>query len=256
MASSDPSHLPSGEEALILERRGELLQVQGVAFRRLAHVIDDSIRCRSQQVPGHPPRIRGRQRWERRRDRARLPRRPRRVVFEELGPGQAQEEHRAVDPLGDRVGQVEHRPLRPMQILEQHHQGPLGRDHLEQASNRPGRLRSERLSDAEDLREAIAHRGGVRLTDQPFAEPLGDLVGLSPGASRRLGQQLDQRREGDAVAVGGSLPDEDRRQALGRLPELRGQSRLPDAGRRQDRDENRRRHASIASRSASRSIAR
>ncbi len=161
-------------------------------------------------------------------------------LLEELGPSQAQEEHLAVDPLGDRVGEVEHRPLRPVQVLEHHHERPLGGDHLEQAPDRPGRLRGERLTHAEELREPIAHRGGVRLTDKPFAEPLGDLLGLSPGTSRRLGQQLDQRRERDAVAVGGGLPDEDRREVPRRLTELRGQSRLPDPRRRQDRDEDRR----------------
>jgi hypothetical protein len=46
-------------------------------------------------------------------------------MLEELGPGQTQEEHAAVHSLDDRVGQVEHRRLRPVHVLEHHDEGPL-----------------------------------------------------------------------------------------------------------------------------------
>ena len=46
-------------------------------------------------------------------------------LLEELGPGETQEEHAAVHSLDDRVGQIEHRRLRPVHVLEHHDERPL-----------------------------------------------------------------------------------------------------------------------------------
>ena len=145
------------------------------------------------------------------RDRAWLSGRPRRALFEKLGPREAQEEHGTVDSLDHGIGQVEHRGLRPVDVLEHHDERLLGGDDLEQASDRPGCVGRERLANAEALGESVADGRTVGLIDKPLAERRRDLLGVSPGPSRCLREQLDERRERDADAVGGSLTDQDGR---------------------------------------------
>ena len=154
----------------------------------------------------------------------------RRSLLEEFGPRETEEEHRAVDALDDRIGEVEHRRLCPVHVLEHHHERPLGGDDLEQAPDRPGSVGRERLTDPEDLSDAVADRRPVGLAGQPFAECRRHLLGVSTGPAGGLRQQLDERRERDADAVRGGLTHEDGRSLAGRVGELGREARLTHAG--------------------------
>ena len=217
---------------MIGEHRRELLQVEGVPLGRFAHTVDDGRRrLRPEQVLRDASGILRRERGKRRGDRARLAGRPGGPLFEELGPREAQEEHGTVNALDDRIGQVEHRRLRPVHVFEHYDERPLGGEDLEQAPHRPGGVGRERLADTKDLREAVAHGRPVGLRGQSLAERRRDRLGVSTWSPGRLREQLDERRERDAVAVGRRLSDEDRRPFADRLREGRGQARLAHTGR-------------------------
>ena len=150
------------------------------------------------------------------------------------GPREAQEEHGTVDTLDDGIRKVEHRRLRPVDVFEHHDERSLRGEDLEQAPDRPGGVGRERLADAENLRQPVAHGRPVGLSGQPFAERRRDPLGLSRCLPGCLREQFDERRERDAVAVGRGLSNEDRRSFAYRVCERGRQARLAHSGRCQD----------------------
>ena len=140
-----------------------------------------------------------------------------------------------MDTLEDRVDKIEHRRLRPVHVLQHHHQRSLGREHLQQATDRPGGVRTKRLADAQNLGESITDGRAIRLGRQPLTQRRRDDLRLSRRSADSLGEQINEWGERDPLAVGGRLSDEHRRAILNGARECRRQSRLAHAGRRRGR---------------------
>jgi hypothetical protein len=75
-----------------------------------------------------------------------------------------------VRAFDDRVGQVEHRRLCRVRVLEHLDERPLGGEDLEQAPHRPCGVGAERLADPEELGETVTDGGAIRLRRQSLAE--------------------------------------------------------------------------------------
>jgi hypothetical protein len=175
------------EEPLIREHRRQLLQVQRVPLGRLADPVDEGRRgILSEQQLADPPGVLLRERRQGRRERAGLAGSPGRTLLEQLGTGEAQEENGAVHALDDRVGQVEHRRLCPVQVIQHHDERPLGGEHLEQPPHRPRCVGSERVADAEELGEPVTDGVPVRLCGHQRAERERHRPSVSRGTLRRL----------------------------------------------------------------------
>ena len=226
------------EQSLIRKHRRELLEVERIAFGRLADPVDDGHGGVSaqQQLADRAGVLRC-ERREGRRDRARLAGGPGRALLHELWPGQAEEEHGAVHALDDGVGQVEHRRLCRMQVVEHDDQRPVGGEHLEQAADRPRGVGPDRRADSEELRETVTDGRTVRLRDHPLAQRTRNCRGVPGWRSGCLSEKFDEWRERHSLAVGGSLSHEHRRPFRGLGRERGGQPRLSHPGRSQDRDE-------------------
>jgi hypothetical protein len=157
-------------------------------------------------------------------------------LFEEFGPSEAHDQHRRVKALDDRVEQVEHGRLGPVCVLEHDDQGPLGGEDLEEAPDGPRGIGGDRLPDAEYLRDAVGDGCAIWLAGKTLAERDRDLLGVARYLTRGLREELDKRRKGDTLAVGGRLSDEDGRPFADGLGECRRKARLPHTGGREDRD--------------------
>jgi hypothetical protein len=142
-----------------------------------------------------------------------------------------------VHPVDHHLGQIEHGRLRPVEVLQDHDERAVGRHHLEHPPHRPWRVAAERLAHAEELREAVRHGRTVRLPRQALPQRRGDLPRLARRPLGHLRQQLHERRERHALAVGGCLSDHDGGALADRPREGLAQTRFPDARRSQDRDE-------------------
>jgi len=187
---------------LICEHCRELFQIERIPLRGLTDTVDDQRRrMLPEQVQGDSPRSFRRQRSKGRGDGVWLAHGPRGALLEEFGPGEAQHEHGTVHPINDRIEKVDHRRFRPMQIFDYDHQRRFGGHDLEQTPHRPGSLRRERLTDAEDLGDTVPHRGTIGLVGHPLTQRRRYLFGISPGSPGSLREQLDEWRERDAVAV-------------------------------------------------------
>ena len=80
-------------------------------------------------------------------------------------------------------------------------------------------------------------RGDARLVaEQPFDRPQRRRIEVELPCGRQLLQHLDHRPVGDPFSVGQAAPAHDAR-AVDRADELRGQARLADAGRPEDREQ-------------------
>ena len=121
-----------------------------------------------------------------------LPEAQRRALLHELWPSQAQEEHGAVHALDDGVGQVEHRRLRRVQVVQHDDQRPLGGEHLEQAAHRPRGVGPDRRADSEELRETVTDGRAVRLRDACARAAHRNCRGV-PGWSFRLPEREVRR---------------------------------------------------------------
>ena len=116
---------------------------------------------------------------------------------------------RVVDRLEEVLDQVEERRLRPVDVVDESTTGALGREPLEQPSQRP-----EELLDRERRRRE-PDRGSKPVGDD-FTSVVGEraelrqcLVGVVLVDDSRLGaDRLGERPESDAVAVGEAAPGE------------------------------------------------
>ena len=79
-----------------------------------------------------------------------------------------------MEPIDDRVEDVEHRFLRPMGIIEDHHERSVCGERFEQPANGPRRIGGERLVNTEDLRESIPNCKTVRFACQTPSKCRGD----------------------------------------------------------------------------------
>ncbi len=77
--------------------------------------------------------------------------------------------------------------------------------------------------------KAIANGHAVGFRRQALAKRGRDRLGVTRGARGHLCEQLDERCEGDAVAVRGSLSDKDLRAVANCVGEIRGETRLTHA---------------------------
>src|SRR5918999_2435643 len=92
----------------------------------------------------------------------------------------------------------------------------------------------------EDLRESIRYRLPVGLPDETLSQRRGDRVSATTAVGDGV-EELDQRREGDALPIRRGLRDQHAGAPVDRIGERLTQPRLADAGWREDRDEDARR---------------
>ena len=128
---------------------------------------------------------------------------------------QSSKDRRVPAEVGDVLDQVEEGRLAPVQVVEDHHDRPLGRPSLEQLAKGPRDL----------LRGAS---GGV------VAEDRGERTDRLAGRDELL-HDLGDRPVGDAFAVGETAAADDRR--VDAAEELLRESRLADARGAEDREE-------------------
>jgi hypothetical protein len=160
---------------------------------------------------------------------------PGRTLLQQLGAGHRdQQDRRPAAALAQPLDQVQEGRLGPVQVVEDHHQGALGGQRLQQPVGRPG---------------GLLDRGRVGLQPDQLPDPPGDQRPLGDGPLQqggqlgpgllgrvlkpdpgRLADHLGQRPEGAAVAVGQAAADQDRRVALQAAGRLQDQAGLAHPG--------------------------
>ena len=154
---------------------------------------------------------------EQERAGVRLADRPGRTLFEQLRPGEAEEQDRdPAPPLGEVCDQVEQGRFGPVDVLEDHDDRSLSRNRLEQPQKRE-----------EDLLASDRGIAGDRVADRLGGRALG--AGLT--------EDLAQGPERDPLAVRKAASGEDRRLTGHPPSQLLAQPRLADPGRTQDREQ-------------------
>ena len=149
---------------------------------------------------------------------------------EELGTGDADDEdRRAPHALGEVLDEIQKGGLGPVHILEEDDERPLPRQCFEQASGRP-----------EDLLTIaggphVANRLPEAVGERPCLVVIGEQRSIRAGG-REFADDLAQRPEGDALAVGHAPADEDGGLFGGERGELLREPRFPDPRRAEDRD--------------------
>ena len=155
------------------------------------------------------------------------------MIVQQLGTRHAREQDRGVPcEVGDVLDELEELRLGPLQIVDREDDRPIGREVLQERSDRPERL----------LGRAPASRDADRLSHQ-LRDPARDVTPprerLELGAghlgrvglvqTRDLDERLGQGVEGDALAVGEAAATEDGRPIAHLVEEGRHQPRLADA---------------------------
>ena len=127
-----------------------------------------------------------------------------------------------------------------MQVVDDHDQGPLASQRLEQPPDGPERLldRGIDLLQPDGLADALGHQVGLGIVvqERPQSVPGAIRVVVSMDARRRS-HDLTDRPEGDVLPVGQASTAQDERVARLLLEERGDQAALADAGRAQDREE-------------------
>ena len=116
-----------------------------------------------------------------------------------------------------------------MDIFDHNDEWTAGGERLEQPTDGPRRIRGRRLTDPQDVGEAIAYGHAVGFCRQELAKRGRDRLGVTRGACGRLCEQLDERCEGDAVAVRGVCPTRTSARLANSVGEIRGEARLTHA---------------------------
>ena len=134
------------------------------------------------------------------------------VALGDLVAGRAQDQDRGtLDRLQQLVQEVEEGGLGPVQVVDEHHDRALCRERLQESSAAPHQLRNRELRGAEvdrgrdplHDRLAILGRG---LLQQPVDSSRGNAGRVLVGDPGRLSNDLGERPEGDAVAIGQAAP--------------------------------------------------
>ena len=231
-----PSIAREPELAGLPEHRDELLDEERIAFGRGDDPVPDGIRQAdlAEEVLGHPRRVPIGQRREEHRPLARrlAPRRP---PLEQLVAGRAQEQDRPVPGVGGQVAQqVQEGRLRPLDVVQDDHERSDRGQDLEEPADAPEQLadRERRIAEADRRRHALDHRV---FPDDAAQLPQGGRRRVRLEQSRTVPDDLGDRPEGDAVAVGEAPAAHDRRPRACRVEELLRQARLADARVADDR---------------------
>ena len=137
-----PVAVPLLEDALVDEHAKQLLREERVALGRAHDALQHGgvERAAAEQRLDHRLARLGVERVEHdpRRARARSPVGAR---LEELGPSRADDQdRRLVDRLQEVVDELEERRLRPVDVLDDEDDGPVGREVLEEPAHRPEQL--------------------------------------------------------------------------------------------------------------------
>ena len=160
--------------------------------------------------------------------------------LEQLGPRDAEDQHRGLArPIREVLDQVEERRFRPVDVVEHEDDRALASEMLEQLADRPERvLRGAELSPAEQA-------GDLARDPIPIGCAGEDRVELGPrrrrwvalGDPRSLMHHVREWEEGDPFAVREASSAEEGRLASRPRLELVDEARLPDACRPHQREE-------------------
>ena len=142
-----------------------------------------------------------------------------------------------MEPIDDRLDDVEHRLLRPVHVIEDHDERSVRGQDLEQAADGPRCIGRQRFMNTENLSESIRYRRSVRFVDQPSSKHRCDSLSVRAGEVGGGCEKLDQRRERDPLPIGGRLCDEDAGGPTNRVGERLTQPGLAHTGRSEDHDE-------------------
>ena len=173
-----PSAVPKRERPVVDQHRDELLDEQRVPVRRLGDPVF-GVRFESrapEQLLDQPRRFRFGERLEMDGGRVELAAAPRRPTIEQLGPGQAQQEHRCVArPVGDVLDQIQERGLGPVDIVEDDDQRRAASDVLEEPPDRPQRLvgRAGHVGEPDRLGDTIEDPSSLLVTFEQRSELRG-----------------------------------------------------------------------------------
>jgi hypothetical protein len=174
------------------------------------------------------------ERLEQQRGRVELASGPHRSSFEQLRPGQADEQDgRVPTQVGHVFDRIEQGRLGPLQILQNDYQRVAPTDGLEQPTDRPENLSAFccRLGQADDLSDPFGRARRIFFASKDGGDPVSGLVWrLVPAEPSQLVDDLDERPQTRDLAVWQAAAAGD----AGRLPEgsqeLRDESRFSDAG--------------------------
>jgi len=189
----------------------------------------------AEQVRDQEPRLFRRQRLQLDRPRCR----PVQAPLEELGTGDAAQDERSPPAFaGDVLDEVAEDGLRPLQVVEDDHQGLLVGQALEQASSRQEDFGRARLAaEANRRRHAVDDSIGVGRVGEELAESFAGLGrGLVAAEAGRVPHDLDERPVRDSIAVRQAAAGEE---AGMRSPhrEFADEARFADPGRSQEHHE-------------------
>ncbi len=216
-----------------VEHPRELLREQRVAPGPLGDQLADvGPGAGSEDVVEEQEGLRVAQGRERDHDRVAHPAAPPRIALQHLGSRGAHDQHgEARRPLEHVLDELDHRRLRPVQILDRDHEGADGRDRLEEAAPGAERLRlldgvRLRVGQADERRETCPEPlllGGV--LDEALDG--GGELGVCGGGVVRLEDarlrlhDLPERPVRDALAVGEAAPLPPCRHQVGLIVEVR-----------------------------------
>src|SRR6266508_4548551 len=229
-------------KATTVDEHGEhLLDEERVALAR-GHELRDALGGRlAEQVPDQPLDLVVPQRLEQDRSRVDLPTAPCGALVEELGPREADKEDRRVArPVGEVLDEVEERRLGPLHVVERHYDRSLLRQRFDQLPHRPERLlvRGVALPEAGGGCEPVDDDLGLGLACEERGQLRASVLRRVAWADRGgLADELRERPEGDALAVGHAAAHQDARLFAELREELVHEPRLPDARRAEDREE-------------------
>ena len=225
-----PAVAGAGEDAIVNEHLHEFADEQRVAFRGFGEAVDQVGRelVGVQQASGE---LAGGVRIE--------PFEPDRggdvaphlgelrAQLAQLWSGESEHHHRCRDPLREVVEQVPEQRLGPLDVVDDDQQGPIERQLFEQPTNRPERfLGRPRLAVTEERRQHAGQAFGLRVT----GHQTGDVFGATRAVE--LAQEVDDRRERRRSAA---LEPQIEGSGGRTRSQLRGQPRLADARRTDDR---------------------
>ena len=234
----DPSTIGSVEQTVLDQLREHLLDEQ----RRPAGRIRDPLPNlgievrRAQEVPDQNVALFRRQGLERDREGVQLAASPSRPHLQQIGTGHRQEEERsAAREVGDVLHQIQERRPSPLDVVEDHDDGPLPRERLEEPANGPrDLLRSRGIGHTGQLGDPVGDRVPVFVVLQQRRHVVSERLRRCRGEPTcRLLHDLQDGEEGRSLTVREAPAPIDG--GLGHVDEeLLDQPRLAHSGRPED----------------------